>query len=640
MVEALTAGLRRERLALKEAGRFHWIHWVALALSLGLTVLAWRLSADSIEAKSQAQFDREVDRVLDLVNERMRQYEEGLRVGVAAIKANGGDMTNEEWTMFADSLQIDVVYPGIDGIGVVHQVAPDRLDDYLNRQRSTRPDFEVHPVHDRSEYLPISYIVPAEVNVESIGLDLAGEDNRFQGLSAARDSGRSWITAPLVLAQNDGRSPGFLFFSPWYDTETLPATVEDRRNHFVGAVYAPFVVHHLMEGLLGPESRRVGITIRDGDRVLYDENHAGSAHYDPNAPFERNANLELYGRTWEFTIRNDLAFRAANGDVQPRIILIGGFVIDGILLLLFLLLVRSNRRASAFGDEVLAELTANHHRLLESNAELERFAYVASHDLQTPLRGISDLVEYLEEDLDEALPDDIDRGAVDHNLERLKQQTERMTDMIRGILHYSRIGSYPANGADAEAALFDLADLVDELTGDLGLRADQVVHRGVKMATVVNDVALCQVIQNLVANAVHHHDDPPRLTVTVTAKRIDGARLRIVVADNGPGIDPRYHDRIFELFKSLNVENRRTGIGLAIVKKTVEANGGDVALESEPGRGAAFTITWPDAAPNAGAETDDRAGESGSGGETGESGSERGTGPAGPGGGRRRLADV
>lgn len=589
VVDGLTPALHRQRESLDRAGRFHWVHWMVLMVSLVVTVSAWRLSSSSVESKAEAQFDREAERVLALVQERMQKYEEGLRGGVAAIRANGGDMNHEEWSEFAESLRIDVKYPGINGIGVIHYVAGDELDEYLSGQRRLRPDYEIYPEHDEPEYLPISYIEPADINAAAVGLDMAHETNRYEGIKAARDSGRAWITGPIVLVQDNGNTAGFLFFSPWYDTDEEPTTVEERREHFVGAVYAPFVVRKLMEGTLGREQRKVGFTIRDGEEVIYDENYPGSDHFDPVAIYERIVDVPMYGRTWTFTIRNDLAFREQTGNNEPMLILVGGLTLDGVLLVLFYLLTRSRRRAADFADNLIDELSTNHRRLVDSNTELERFAYIASHDLQTPLRGIGDLVEYLEEDINAALPENADRSHIDHNLGRLRQQTARMTGLIRGILDYSRIGTSPD---DTEPHYIDFAELVTEIGEQMGLEPGQLVHTGLSSAAVPGSIHLLQIAQNLVSNAFDHHHDPGSARVEV-GFRDGGNRLILTVSDNGPGIEKRFHTRIFDLFQSVSGDAERSGIGLAIVKRIVERRGGSVRVESAIGQGTTFTVAWP-----------------------------------------------
>jgi PAS domain S-box-containing protein len=223
-----------------------------------------------------------------------------------------------------------------------------------------------------------------------------------------------------------------------------------------------------------------------------------------------------------------------------------------------------------------------------TNRELDQFAYVASHDLRAPLRGISSLAEWLEEDVGTSLPEDGRK-----TLALLRGRVRRMENLIQGILDYSRA----ARGAERGEAV-DLGALVVEVKDLLAPTPPATIVAGDALPVVTGDrVALQQVLMNLVGNALKHAGRPDVL-VQVAARRTDtGWELR--VADNGPGIPAEYHDRVWGIFQTLQPRDRMetTGIGLAIVKKIVERRGGQVWIEASPGGGATFGFTWPETAP-------------------------------------------
>jgi PAS domain S-box-containing protein len=243
-------------------------------------------------------------------------------------------------------------------------------------------------------------------------------------------------------------------------------------------------------------------------------------------------------------------------------------------------------------DQVLArreierkaeELLRLTHALEESNRELDQFAYVTSHDLKAPLRGIASLAQFVEEDLGEK----IDGDSREH-LALLKGRVHRMGALIDGILEYSRAGRVRARAEPLDAgALVD--DVVELLAPPAG-----VVRVAEGMPTVTAErVPLQQVFLNLVSNALKHGGaDAPRVDV---GWRDAGGAWEFSVSDNGPGIAPEYHERIWGIFQTLQPRDRveGTGIGLSVVKKIVETRGGTVAVESAPGRGATFRFTLP-----------------------------------------------
>jgi len=220
--------------------------------------------------------------------------------------------------------------------------------------------------------------------------------------------------------------------------------------------------------------------------------------------------------------------------------------------------------------------------LERSNADLEQFAYVASHDLLSPLRAVTRLAELLEEALDSG-----DREDAARRLSELRSRVHRMEDLTGELLDYSRAGR------DAHViSRVDTRELVDQVTFLVAPPEGFTVRTEGELPVLETcRPPLEQVLRNLIANAVTHHDRPDG-TVTVSAAPA-GRFWQFRVADDGPGIPPRFHERIFHMFQKLGTDRTGHGLGLALVKKIVERYGGRVTLESEEGRGAAFTFTWP-----------------------------------------------
>ena len=219
-----------------------------------------------------------------------------------------------------------------------------------------------------------------------------------------------------------------------------------------------------------------------------------------------------------------------------------------------------------------------------TNRELDQFAYITSHDLKAPLRGIANLSRWIEEDAGERLSDEA-RG----HLELLRGRVNRMESLIDALLAYSRAGR-----VKGKPERVDVGDLLRE-TIDLASPPPEFrVEASNDLPTLVADrTRLQQVFLNLIGNAVKHHHRKDGV-VRVTWEDA-GDMLRFAVADDGPGIDPRFHDRIFLIFQTLQPRDKveGTGVGLALVKKIVESHGGTVTVESEEGKGATFRFTWP-----------------------------------------------
>lgn len=586
--EADRQDIQLQRKKLERSGRLHGFHYAVVGFSFMLTFVVWQFSSRQVTARSEAQFDRSSDQILALIAERMEKYEQGLWAGTAMIHANNDRIDALEWQTFARNLEIDVKYPGINGIGVIYQVRAPDLPAFLAEQRSQQPGFTLHPEREADLYLPITFIEPLEINAQAVGLDIAFESNRHQGLMAARDSGQAHITGPIHLVQDEGATAGFLFYAPLYRNERQE-TLLSRRESFIGAVYAPFVVRNLMLGTLHPETRDLRVTIRDGGQIIYDELTASDESLDADPMFTRRASLDLYGRRWDFDIRTNLAFRAANTQSQPLVILFGGIAIDTMLLFFFVLLSRASRRAMDLAGLLTEALEREKVELERSNAALEEYAYISSHDLKTPLRGMRDAAEYLAEDLSASHPDAFRDPAVSSALEAQRVLIDRMEDLVAGILDYARVGRKVTNVSE-----FDPLPKIQSIARQLGLTDGGIEYSGTFPRLLSDLLRFDQVVSNLLQNALQHHHDPGNIHI-IASGNVDGDAFTLTIQDNGPGIPERYHEKVFEVFQALNPNGtgNSTGVGLAIVRRAIEALGGRIELESAPGAGSTFRIILP-----------------------------------------------
>ena len=219
-----------------------------------------------------------------------------------------------------------------------------------------------------------------------------------------------------------------------------------------------------------------------------------------------------------------------------------------------------------------------------SNGELDQFAYVASHDLKAPLRGIANLSQWIEDDLGERL-DDQTRG----HLHLLRGRVVRLENLIAGILAYSRAGR-----DSSEQGAVDLAGLVAEVWELLAPPPTARLEFASPLPQLrASRVQLQQILLNLIGNAIKYNAERT-LTIRLSARRI-ARRWEIAVADDGIGIAHEFADKVWGLFQTLERRDKveSTGIGLSVVRKIVESHGGRAWVESELGHGATFKFTWP-----------------------------------------------
>lgn len=242
-----------------------------------------------------------------------------------------------------------------------------------------------------------------------------------------------------------------------------------------------------------------------------------------------------------------------------------------------------NQLATALNN--MARILSQHIALLKGkNKELDQFAYIVSHDLKAPLRGIDNVVTWIEEDNGFQLSE-----KMREYLTLIKGRIKRAENLMQGILLYSRIGR-----EKSEFEMTDVNRLVEEVRETLPENSTVKLCVTTNLPVILTErLALLQVFSNLIVNAFRHHDKPDGFVKVYHQEYVD--HFEFFVEDNGPGIAPSYHTRIFVVFQTLRERDafESTGVGLAIVKKILDDRNLKITLRSEPAMGSVFSFEWP-----------------------------------------------
>jgi signal transduction histidine kinase len=222
--------------------------------------------------------------------------------------------------------------------------------------------------------------------------------------------------------------------------------------------------------------------------------------------------------------------------------------------------------------------------LEQKNRELDQFAYIVSHDLKAPLRGINNLSLWIEEDLGDKI-----EGEIKASFDMMRGRVKRMELLINGILEYSRAGRIKQ-----EAETFELKTMLSDLVQSLSPPDNFKIIIPDDLPTVTAEkISFEQIFTNYISNGIKYNNNPnPIIEVSYT---VNNGMYEFCVADNGEGIEKQFHEKVFVIFQTLQSRDtyESTGVGLAIVKKIVEDKGGKVWIESEKGHGAKFFFSWP-----------------------------------------------
>ena len=284
----------------------------------------------------------------------------------------------------------------------------------------------------------------------------------------------------------------------------------------------------------------------------------------------------------KFSVKNNFIFkhRLASGEIRDVDVYSGTIMVSGEKLLYSIIHDITERK------QIENELNKTLKNLQKSNSELEQFAYVASHDLQEPLRMVSSFVQLLQRRYVGQLDSDADEFigfAVDG--------AKRMQELIQDLLEYSRVTT---KGKDFRE--IEMEETLDKVLMDLKMSIDENnvdITQDHLPIVIADDLQMIQLFQNLIGNAIKYRSEKnPKIHISAEK---ENKHWLFGVKDNGIGIDSKHAERIFTIFQRLhsNGEYEGTGIGLAISKSIVERHGGNIWIESEPDKGSTFYFTIP-----------------------------------------------
>lgn len=483
-----------------------------------------------------------------------------------------------------------------------HVTEQDGAGNFLNAKR-------------KKEYFPMLYMTPFKGNEEMLGFDPFSNTLFREAMEKARDADQPFAARPLDVSKNLKVFQLYIFL-PIYRQGMVHNLLEERRQNLIGFISMHFDIPRMVEITFERlSSAGVNLYLYDAaadsrEPFIYfsksDLEH-GELQPKERAVFLKEdkglfwqTDFEMAGRTWTLLCLPSEPYFNVRVVWQAWFSLMVGLLLTMILALYLLNVFNREAQVQSLVEQRTAELVAaneklsieiNHRKeaedaLLRSNKELEQFAYVASHDLQEPLRMVASYVQLLGKRYHGKLDQDADefiRFAVDGAV--------RMQNLINDLLSYSRLTTQakPFEKIDSRL-IFDEA--LQNLKFAIEENKAQVSQEG--LPEIMGDrVQMMQLFQNLIANAIKFHDQKtPR--IHVKAERKDQSWL-FSVQDNGIGFDPQYTDRIFEIFKRLHTqaEYSGSGIGLAVCKKIVERHGGSIWAKSEVGKGATFYFALP-----------------------------------------------
>ncbi|MCU7905387.1 MAG: CHASE domain-containing protein [Candidatus Thiodiazotropha sp. (ex Epidulcina cf. delphinae)] len=525
---------------------------------------------------------------------------------------------------------------GIKALEWVPVVSTDDRSAFLEQARQSFPPFRITEIDPSGEliesparpvYYPVLYIQPYQRNKAALGLNMGANPIVLTLLKEAQLTQNLQVSPGISIIDETDEKTAILVAVPVFFKHPEPEQNSAQpapkiRGFAIGIFYVGDIIERALENL-----RPGGINIdfhqaypSEGERLLYTHHtrlKAGQAPYteDRASAITYSQRIALGTQLWEIVCHP----ASEKFETETRNSWISFFVGIAFTILLTVYVATLVGRArqvrleveertsqlwevvQALNLEVVERKSAEQelqrlnetleHHIAYRTAEaerraqyLEQFAYVTSHDLKAPLRAVANLAQWIEEDLSNKL-DDTSR----EQLALLRDRVRRMHDLIEGLLEYSRVG----RTGDSEIQV-DTQELINEIIDSLSPPEGFTIKiKGKLPALYVDRLQLGQVFSNLISNSLKHHGgDKGKIRIKGESF---GEIYQFSVCDDGQGIAPEYHNKVFMMFQTLepgDFENS-TGIGLALVKKIVEEHGGTIRLKSAVGEGACFFFTWP-----------------------------------------------
>lgn len=655
-------GPSRHRARIAGEARILVVPLLLVVLGCSLSAVVWIAIRDTTAMRDRVRFEIAVDRELGRLTDRMRIHGTLMRGASALFAANVPEpVTAERFAGYVARLNIDLNYPGMQGIGFSLRLRDDgETATILDSTRRRAPDFKLWPAHEGERHA-IVFLEPLDArNRMVLGFDMHSDPIRRAAMERARDRAAPALSARVTLMQEiagQRQQAGFLMYAPVYRGRGVPESVEERRARLDGFIYTPFRAEDLLSHIYAaePETREISLALHDGPvpaaETLMFQTDSDHTRYD--GPLRTVVPLDIAGHRWTVVAAARAPFQRLSSARAAPAAAFAGLAATALLALLAWAQARATRNARRARDEVrsinetLEQRIATRTRELEiargalqaTNSALEatvarrtlqlrdsineaqRFVYVASHDLRAPLVNIVGFAGELGEaakrldgfirELDRARPGTVPPDIlavldeeIPEALSFIHGSTGRMERLIATILRLAREERRSLN-PEVLALGEILTSIVDGLRTQIDA-AGATVEIAPDMPEIVGDrVAIEQIFANLIENAIKYLDAarPGRIALRGTE---DGARVAIQVQDNGRGIDPQDHERVFQLFRRAGPPDRPgEGLGLTFVRALVRRLDGEITLRSTPGVGTVFTVRLPKILTNTDQETPD-----------------------------------
>jgi signal transduction histidine kinase len=563
-----------------------WIFYFILVPGWLISLLIYSQLSKSHEQKHLLTQEKEALEVMNSIKNELelnQQVLENLRYYHKSTNNFSSEKFSEmarHWIQTSNSIQALQWVPKVDSEKRNEYEHYWQTTGFRNFQfREMKGDGKTTVAAKRPLYFPVYFIEPYIGNEEAFGLDIFSIPARKEIIRRAIHSRDFFYTGPFKSVQNKKNQKNFLLFNPVYDGS----------NSFLGFFLGVYQAEKLINTAINrpnlfPEMQLEIIDKTDSKTEKLFSNIKNDTQSISSIKIKKS--LPVMNRVWELTFYSPGPPMATSN----IIVLVFGLALTLLLATLrYKTLTDQSKKLIAINRKLKKkqyELQDKTKQLENKNKELEQFAYISSHDLQEPLHTVMNVVNLLDEEY---------KGRLDENadmyLNFITQATNRMSDLIKGLLKYSRIGY------DRELAIIDCSTIMKNIQSDLSsiiTETNTIIEISELPLLKGYQTELGLLFQNLITNAIKFRKKNTHPKITITAQKEEG-HWKFSFTDNGIGIDFEHQEKIFVIFQRLHPrsEYEGTGIGLAHCQKIVDLHGGTIWVNSKLNEGSTFHFTIP-----------------------------------------------
>lgn len=612
--------------------------FVSAIIFFAITYQYYWAMKNSAYAKLQAEFSFKSKEIKRLIEGRILSYEQVLN-GAKGLFMASESITREEFKTYVAALKLDLMFPGIQGVGFSVIVPPSKRDDFIKKIRAEGIEsFDITPMNMRDFYTSIVYLEPFnERNKRAIGYDMFSEENRREAMQSARDKNSVAISSKVTLLQEYGNNTqsGFLMYLPIFDKSIKNETLQERREHIKGWVYAPFRINNFMHGLNEYENNDFDIEIYDNGIVS-----KKSLMYDRFANNEKSLyssdiTINVAGRNWTLLIKSTPIFEAKVDLEKANILLLAGAVFSLFLFYIFWQMVNIKEYAQKRTQRANNDLLINKNKLSNLNKTLEKrvedktkelqianerqeeyifsleilnlelkkskenalqaaqarsnFISSISHELRTPLNSIINFTDQTIEDFDEMLLDKDLQDDTKNYLRRVLANSKHLLQLINDLLEFTKAEAgkidYTLEKVDINIIMTTAYNNTYSLLNGTDIQFNLKLNQ-TPLIAMIDSRRFLQILLNLLSNAIKFTKKG-----SIELRSFDDANyISIEIEDTGKGIAIEKQKAIFEPFTQADSNDSGTGLGLGLVQRMCDDMGIEISLNSQEGMGSVFRL--------------------------------------------------